>query len=130
MYLRKRFSPILLAAAVLVAPAFAQEIYKNEVSGQFFGAFVNSTWLGGERQTATGAGGFLASYRFFFNDFNGVELNYGWAPGTQNYFDLYNGPYGVRSNSNDATAACRTGPLTGRSPLSALESGSKSGDLR
>jgi outer membrane immunogenic protein len=103
MYLR--FSPICLAAAISVAPAFAQEIYKNEVSGQFFGAFVNSTWAGGEQQTATDTGGVLASYRFFFNDFNGVELNYGWAPGTQKYFDFFNGPYGVRSDSNEATAA-------------------------
>lgn len=104
-YLGNRISSIVLAAALCVASAFAQEIYRNEASAQLFGTFVSTTWAGGERQTATDTGGFLASYRFFFNDFNGVELNYGWTPGTQNYFDFFSGPYGVRSDSNEATVA-------------------------
>jgi outer membrane immunogenic protein len=97
-------SGILLAGALSVGPAFSQEIYKSEASVQFFGTFVSSTWYQGVQQTATDSGGVLASYRFFFNDYNGVELNYGFAPGTQKY-TYFSNVIGTRADSDEATAA-------------------------
>ncbi len=103
MFLKNGFPSFLLAAAVSVGPAFAQEIYKSEASVQFFGTFVSSTWYGGVQQTATDSGGVLASYRFFFNDYNGVELNYGYAGGTQKYL-FFQEPVGIKADSHEATA--------------------------
>jgi len=104
MILRNSLSFIFLAGAVATAPAFAQEVYKSEASVQFFGTFVSGTWYQGVQQTATDSGGVLANYRYFFNEYNGVEINYGWAPGTQNYF-YFGNTASVRANSDEATAA-------------------------
>ena len=96
-----------LGAALLAAPAFSQDenpLYRSETSVQALGSFVKTTTFHGVDQSATNSGGVLASYRFFFNRANGVEINYGWAPNTQNY-----GPNGalssLRTNSHEATAA-------------------------
>ncbi len=101
---RNAFSSLLVAGVLSIGPAFAQEIYKSEATVQYFGAFVTGTWYGGVQQTATDTAGVLASYRYFFNDYNGVELNYGWAPGTQKY-SYFGGATGVRADSDEATAA-------------------------
>jgi outer membrane immunogenic protein len=100
----KGLASVLFTSALSFGTARAQEIYRSEVSAQFFGAFVSSTWYGGVQQTATDSGGVLANYRFFFNEYNGVELNYGWAEGTQKYL-YFQGPVGVRADSDEATAA-------------------------
>ncbi len=104
MYRKNGFVSLLLASAVCAGTACAQEIYKSEVSVQYFGAFTSGTWYGGVQQTATDSGGVLANYRFFFNPFNGVEFNYGWAPGTQNFL-YFQGPAGVRADTDEVTAA-------------------------
>lgn len=86
----------------MTAAAFAQEenvAYKNDAAVQAFGSFVKSTNQNGIEQSATNSGGVLASYRFFFNNHNGVELNYGYSQNTQNYTVL-----GVDSRSHEASA--------------------------
>jgi outer membrane immunogenic protein len=105
MVSKNSFTLILLAGALSVGPALAQEVFKNEASVQFFGTFFSSTTSQGVQQTATDSGGVLASYRYFFNDFNGVEVNYGFAPGTQKYLYFPGFYASVRANSNEATAA-------------------------
>jgi opacity protein-like surface antigen len=96
----------LLASAVSVGPAFAQEVFKSEASVQFFGTFVSTTTYQGVQQTATDSGGVLANYRYFFNDYTGVEVNYGFATGTQKYLYFPTGvSNSVRANSDEATAA-------------------------
>jgi hypothetical protein len=58
--------------------AFSQEeFYRQEVSGQAFGSFVEETTQDGINQKAT--------YRYFFNKNNGVEANYGYSLNTQIY---------------------------------------------
>jgi outer membrane immunogenic protein len=104
MYRSNGFWSLLFAGVLSVGSACGQEIYRSEASVQYFGTFVSSTWNGGVQQTATDSGGVLANYRFFFNDYGGIELNYGWAPGTQNYL-YFRGPVGVRADSDEATAA-------------------------
>lgn len=99
----KKLAGAALAAALISVPAFAQqenETYRNDVAVQAFGSFVKSTTQNGVEQTATNSGGVLASYRFFFNKNNGVEVNYGYALNTQNYSG-----FGVNSFSHEATAA-------------------------
>jgi opacity protein-like surface antigen len=86
-------------------PAFSQEetpVYKNEASVQAFGSFVDTTRSNGINQSATNSGGVLASYRFFFTQHQGVELNYGYALNTQNY-GLESGPLGVKTYSHEVS---------------------------
>jgi len=82
----KSFAAVVAAAGLLALPAFSQETpARQEASVQAFGSFVKTTTDNGVQQNATNSGGILGSYRFFFNDHNGVELNYGYALNTQNY---------------------------------------------
>ncbi len=99
----RRLAGFLIAAALMPAAAFAQEesaTYKNDVAVQAFGSFVKSTTQDTIRQSATNSGGVLASYRFFFDNHNGVEVNYGYALNTQNYPAA-----GVNTYSHEASAA-------------------------
>ena len=99
---RKNFAGAMAVAALISTSAFAQEeaVYRNDVAVQAFGSFVKSTTQNGVEQSATNSGGVLASYRFFFNEKNGVELNYGYSLNTQSYSGQ-----GVNSHSNEGSAA-------------------------
>ena len=93
----------LVLGAALAAPAFSQEeASKNEASVQAFGSFVKTTTDNGIEQKATNSGGVLASYRYFFNDHHGVELNYGYALNTQSYGLA--APVGVPTYSHEVSA--------------------------
>ena len=94
----------ILGAALAVMPGLAQEAGRSEASVQAFGSFVKNTTQNGVPQTATNSGGVLASYRFFFNNNHGVEVNYGYSRNTQQ-FGLTDGLLGVKSDQHEVTAA-------------------------
>ena len=99
------FAAILLGGALAALPAFSQEeAGRSEASVQAFGSFVKTTTDNGVQQGATNSGGVLASYRFFFSNNHGVEVNYGYSLNTQTY-GLAAGPLGVKSNQHEVTAA-------------------------
>ena len=98
------FAAILLGGALAALPAFSQEGGRSDATVQAFGSFVKTTTDNGVQQGATNSGGVLASYRFFFTDNHGVEVNYGYSRNTQTY-GLVTGPLGVKSNQNEVTAA-------------------------
>lgn len=100
----KVFAITLLGAALTGLPAMAQEAGHSEASVQAFGSFVKSTTENGVPQSATNSGGVLASYRYFFNNNHGVEVNYGYSRNTQSY-GLTDGILGVRSNQHEVSAA-------------------------
>jgi outer membrane immunogenic protein len=101
----KSFAALLAATGLLALPAFSQETpSRQDATVQAFGSFVKSTTDNGVEQKATNSGGILGSYRFFFNDHHGVELNYGYTLNTQNYA-LAAGTTGVNAYSHEATAA-------------------------
>jgi len=99
-----RFAMALLGGALTVLPALAQEAGRSEVSVQAFGSFVKDTNQNGIPQSATNSGGVLASYRFFFTNNHGVEVNYGYSLNTQS-LGLAEGPLGVKANQHEVTAA-------------------------
>lgn len=100
-----RFIAILCGSVLASVPMLAQEEYsKQEVSVQALGSFVKSTTDNGVEQKATNSGGVLASYRYFFTNKNGVELNYAYTDNTQSY-GLSSGPLGVPTYSHEASAA-------------------------
>jgi opacity protein-like surface antigen len=98
---------IAAAMASISLPAFSQEeglTNRNEVTVQAFGSFLKTTNNNGVQQSATNSGGVLSSYRFLFNNYNGVEVNYGYSLNTQNY-SLSGTSVGVPSYSHEITAA-------------------------
>src|SRR5260370_17378020 len=104
MYRVNSFAAMFLGAALAALPAFSQEAGRSEATVQAFGSFVKSTTDNGVQQGATNSGGVMASYRFFFPNSHGVEVNYGYSLNTQTY-GLATGPLGVRSNQHEVTAA-------------------------
>ena len=105
----RKYGFFVLASAVIsiAAPAFSQEgglSNRNEVSVQGFGSFVKSNSDKGIDQSASNTGGVLASYRYFFNNYHGVEANYGYSSNTQNY-GLAGGRFGVNNGSHEISAA-------------------------
>ena len=94
---------ILLACA---ASALPQEpvLYRNEFSVQTLGSFLKTTNDNGSQQSATNSGGVLGSYRLFFNNYNGVEVNYGYTLNTQTYL-LPSSSIGVKSYSHEVSGA-------------------------
>src|SRR3984893_5075757 len=104
MFRINKFTAIVLGGALAALPAFSQETGRSEATVQAFGSFVKSTTQDGVQQGATNSGGVLASYRFFFTNNHGVELNYGYSLNTQT-FGLASGPLGVKANQHEVTAA-------------------------
>ena len=105
--MRNKVFGTILGITMAVLPAYSQDseaLQRSEVSVQALGSFVKSTTSNGVEQNATNSGGVLASYRYFFNNNNGVEMNYGYAQNTQSY-GLGGGPFGVKTNSHEASAA-------------------------
>ncbi len=106
MFARNLVFTAITGIASIALPAFAQseDSPKNEVSVQAFGSFVKSTTDNGVRNSATNSGGVLGSYRRFFDDHSGVEVNYGYTLNTQNYLSS-GGAVGVKSYSQEVSGA-------------------------
>jgi opacity protein-like surface antigen len=58
---------------------YAQEDYRNDVTISALGSFQRSTADNGINQSATDSAGVLFTYRYFFTDHQGLELNYGYT---------------------------------------------------
>ena len=95
---------VIAGVALAVSPAFSQEADRSEVSVQAFGSFVKTTNSNGIQQSATDSGGVLASYRFFFSNSHGVEVNYGYSLNSQGY-GVPSGVFGVKADQHEASAA-------------------------
>jgi outer membrane immunogenic protein len=104
MFRTSSFAAIVLGGTLAALPVFSQEVGRSEASVQAFGSFVKTTTDNGIQQGATNSGGVLASYRFFFSNNHGVELNYGYSLNTQTY-GLPTGSLGVKSNQHEVSAA-------------------------
>lgn len=106
MRFNKAFLIVLLGGALSVPPAFAQEEaeHTQEISVQALGSFVRSTTHNGIQQDASNSAGVLANYRFFFNRYNGVEVNYAFSSNTQNY-GASGSVAGIDSRSHELSAA-------------------------
>src|SRR5438128_10795479 len=104
MFRTHSFAAIVLGGALAAVPAFSQEAGRSEATVQAFGSFVKTTTDNGIQQGATNSGGVLASYRFFFSNSHGVEVNYGYSLNTQT-FGLATGPLGVKANQHEVSAA-------------------------
>lgn len=98
----------LASLVLLVGAAQAQEGNRNEATISATGSFEHSTNGNGIHQSANDSAGVLFSYRYFFTDHQGVELNYGFSRFDQQYTSLNPAvplSLGVPANTNEATAS-------------------------
>jgi len=103
---RKQIFMVLAAVCFSALPALPQEseLHRNEFTAQAMGSFLKTTNDNGSQQSATNSGGVLGSYRFFFNSYNGVEVNYGYTLNTQTYVTPASS-IGVKSYSHEISGA-------------------------
>src|SRR6267142_783416 len=107
MVRKKSLAALLMGTALISLPAFSQEgppENKSEASAQFFGTFLKNTDQRGVRQSSSDSGGILASYRYFFTNHHGVEVNYGYSRSTMSY-DFGGGPLGTSANQHEISGA-------------------------
>jgi opacity protein-like surface antigen len=92
-------------ALVAGVPAWAQENGgDHEVAVQYLGSFQKETTRNGVVHDTSNSYGALATYRYFFNRFHGVETNYGYTLNTQRY-SLGGVTSGLKTHAHEATAA-------------------------
>jgi hypothetical protein len=98
----------LVSLGLLVTGAYAQEGNRNDITVSAFGSFQQSTSGNGVNQSSTNSAGVLATYRYFFTDHQGVEVDYGFSRFDQQ-FSAPNATtpfsFGVPANTNEATAS-------------------------
>lgn len=98
----------LLSLGLLVTGAQAQEESHQDITVSAFGIFQQGTTGNGITQTGTESTGVLATYRYFFTDHQGVEVDYGWSRFNQQFAAPAATPglsLGVPANMNEATAS-------------------------
>jgi opacity protein-like surface antigen len=105
-----RFLAGVVSLGVLISTAQAQESYRNDATVSALGSFQQSTNGNGINQTSTDSGGVLFTYRYFFTDHHGVELNYGYSRFSQQFSALnsstpFQGTVGVPADTHEATAS-------------------------
>ena len=98
----------LISLGLLVTGAQAQESSRSDITVSAFGSFEQSTSGNGVNQSATDSAGVLATYRYFFTDHQGIELDYGFS----RFDQQYSAPnaatpfsFGVPADTNEATAS-------------------------
>jgi outer membrane immunogenic protein len=82
-------SVVLVCAAALFTfalPALAQDNGRSEVSVDFTGNFQKQASGLGITDSPTYSGGFLANYRYHFNDWSAIEVNYDYTRFSQYYY--------------------------------------------
>lgn len=97
----------LVSLGLFIGVAQAQEGDRNEATISATGSFEQGTNGNGIHQSAEDQAGVLFSYRYFFTDHQGVELDYGFSRFNQQYSSLDAAPFslGVPANTNEATAS-------------------------
>ncbi len=98
-----RIGALTVGALLMSLTALAQEDYtqfKSEGSIQALGSFVTQTTQNGIQHSTTNSSGVLATYRYYFNRYSGVEVNYAWTSNTENY-----NAFGADNNSHEVSAA-------------------------
>lgn len=100
----------LIAAGALVfgtsqLVAQEEEEFHSEITVSGIGAFTSGVTGQGIHQTASSAGGILATYRYMFNKYNGIETDYSHAQFTQQYSFPALIKDGIHSDLDEFTAS-------------------------
>src|SRR5215475_10113519 len=95
----------LVALLIVSATAMAQVEQHSQISLQGTALVTKDTNPDfGPSQHTTKSGGFLVGYSYQFNNWAGVEGNYGWSRNTQNYLGSFGGS-SIRSDIHEVTGS-------------------------
>jgi opacity protein-like surface antigen len=100
---KKRLALLAIGTALMSLTGLTQEDYtqfKREATVQALGGFVTQTKQNGVQPGATDSVGVLATYRYYLDRHNGLEVNYAWSSNTQTY-----NQFAVDNNSHEFSAA-------------------------
>jgi len=104
MLTRNKIATFILGFAG-VLPTSAQEIgYRSSAAVQYFGSFQRATNDNGVTHDSSNSAGVLATYRFYFSRYHGVEADYGYTRNTQHY-SLGGNRSDLLVNAHEVTAA-------------------------
>ena len=98
----------LVSLGLLTIAAQAQEGNHSDATVSAIGSFEQSTNGNGVNQSANNTAGVLFTYRYFFTNHQGVELDYGFSRFNQQYSSsnaLTPFSLSVPANTNEATAS-------------------------
>ena len=100
----------VMSLGLAVTAAYAQEGNRNDITVSAIGSFQQNTNGNGIQQSSTNSAGALFSYRYFFTNHQGLELNYAYSRYDQQFTSLIpsttlTGTLGVPAHVNEATAA-------------------------
>jgi len=98
-------SALLFAAMFLVLISGIASAQDSNLSANFTGVFSSQASGNGLFQSPTKPAGLLLSYRHFFDRNSGIEANYGYTRGSQNFLDSFGTIAGVQSNVHEITGA-------------------------
>jgi opacity protein-like surface antigen len=98
--MRIKVGLLVATFALFSLPGMAQEGH-SEVSANFTGNFQNQSSGFGVTDSPTYSGGLLVNYRYHFNRWSAVEVNYGYNRFTQ----VYSSGSFTQANTNEVTLA-------------------------
>ncbi|MGH9715254.1 MAG: outer membrane beta-barrel protein [Candidatus Acidiferrales bacterium] len=99
--MRIKTAILVLALSLFCIPALAQLNGQSEVSADFTGNFQKQATGLGLTDTPSDSGGLLLNYRYHFNNWSAIEVNYGRTRFTQ----YYSSGDQTQSNANELTLA-------------------------
>lgn len=100
--MRFRLALLFLALALSVFSAFAQDSQSSELSVSFAGNFQKQAQGQGTVDNPSYSAGLLATYRYYFNRWSALEVNYDYTNFTQYYSP---GGLATHSRANEYTLA-------------------------
>jgi outer membrane immunogenic protein len=102
--MKKTIVASVTGLVLFATAAMAQVEQPSQITFQGTGLITKDSTNGSKSQEATRSGGFLVGYSYQFNNWAGVEGNYGWTRNTQNYFGS-SGQSSVRSDIHEVTGS-------------------------
>jgi len=84
--MKKEILGVMTGLVLFATAAMAQVEQPSQISFQGTGLFTKDSNTDSASQRATNSGGLLVGYSYQFNNWAGVEGNYGYSRNTQNFF--------------------------------------------
>ncbi len=100
--MRIKAAVLALALSLICIPALAQSSDHSEVSADFTGNFQKQATGLGLTDSPSYSGGFLLNYRYHFNNWSAIEVNYAQTRFTQYYAPSF---FVAQSNAHEVTLA-------------------------
>src|SRR5215475_8848442 len=99
--MKKQILGVVTGLVLFATAAMAQVEQPSQISLQGTGLFTKDSNTDSASQRATNSGGLLVGYSYQFNNWAGVEGNYGYSRNTQNFLGTTFGQSSVRADMHE-----------------------------